>query len=153
MKLEPLFVAKENKLYKIEDNSLVNLEELKRIELPWSKVEIEEESYNEELLANLREELKSLENQNIFAILIPVVDKTLETPEQFELFINACNHTARRVKDCVSVVGFELPQEITKQGFAEDSFFQNFVDVLSKKHAQYVYFSKQNNLPSEVVQL
>ena len=81
MKLEPLFEAKENKLYKIEDNSLVNLEELKRIELPWSKVELEEESYNEELLANLREELKSLENQNIFAILIPVVDKSLETLE------------------------------------------------------------------------
>ena len=31
MKLEALFVAKENKLYKIEDNSLVNIEELKRI--------------------------------------------------------------------------------------------------------------------------
>ena len=32
MKLEPLFVAKENKLYKIEDNSLVNIEELKDLD-------------------------------------------------------------------------------------------------------------------------
>ena len=153
MKLEPLFTAKENKLYKIEDNSLFDVKNLKTYEVKWSELELEEESYNEELLANLRDELKNLEISNSFAILIPVVDKPLETPEQFELFTNAYNHAARRVKDCVSVVGFELPAELTVQGFNEDSPYKNFVEVLSKKHAQYVYFSKVENVPTEVVTL
>ena len=56
MKLEPLFIAKENKLYKIEDNSLFDVKNLKTYEVKWSELELAEESYNEELLANLREQ-------------------------------------------------------------------------------------------------
>ena len=48
MKLEPLFYVNKNKLYKLSDNSEVNLSSLKKIEISWAKVEIEEESYNEE---------------------------------------------------------------------------------------------------------
>lgn len=145
MKLDPVFTVKENKLYKIADNSAVDTATLKQIQIPWSKVEMEDEMYNEEFLAELRDQLKTLDDANQFAILVPVVDKPLETPEQTELFINAFNHTARRVKDCISVAGFELPAELKAP--------QDFIDVLSVKHAQYVYFSKTANtsLPSIVL--
>ncbi len=137
MKLEPIFTVKQNKLYKLSDDSQVDSATLKRIEIPWSTVEIEDEVYNEEFLALLRDQLKALDEAGSFAVLVPVVDKSLETPEETELFINAFNHTARRVKDCVSVAGFELPAELKAA--------QDFIDTLAIKHAQYVYFSKAEN--------
>ena len=137
MKLEPIFTAKQNKLYKIADNSQVDTANLKRIEVPWSTVELEEESYNEEFLALLRDQLKKLEGEGKFAVIAPVVDKHLESHEQEELFINAFNHTARRIKDCTSVVGMELVPQLKDK--------QAFIDTLAKKHAQYVYFSKEEN--------
>lgn len=151
MKLDPLFTAKENKLFKIEDNSQVDLSTLKQIELPWSKVELEEEAYNEELLAALRDQLKEMENCKQFAIIIPIADKPLSTPEQFELFTAAFNHTARRIKDCVSVVGMVLPEELTASGFGELSPAATFMDTLAIKHAQYIYFTNLKEAPSQVV--
>lgn len=153
MKLDPVFLVKENKLYKIEDNSPFNLDSLKKVEIKWSTVEMEEESYNEEFLAELREQLKCLEASNQFAILVPIVDKELKSEEQFELFINAFNHTARRVKDCVSVAGFELPEELTDSGFDENSPAVNFMDTIAKKHAQYVSFAKLQSAPKDRVVL
>ena len=138
MKLEPVFFVKENKLYKIDDNSPFAAEQLQKIEILWSKVELEDEIYNEEFLASLRDDLKSLEVQGKFAVLVPIIDKPLENAEQIESFTNACNHTARRVKDCISVAGFEIPAQITD--------FQDFIEVLSKKHAQYVYFSHNKEI-------
>ena len=155
MKLEPIFTVKNNKLYKISDNSPVDTAALKKIEIKWSTVEISDEAYNEEYLAQLREELKQLEAQNIFAILVPVVDKPLETPEQTELFINAFNHTARRVKDCTSVAGLELPQTIVAKGFVPDAPATAFMETLAIKHEQYVYFVKadsatQDSIPDNI---
>ncbi len=143
MKLDPLFTVKQNKLYKIADNTEINAADLKQIEIKWSTVEMTDETYNEEYLAELREELKQLEAQNLFAVLIPVADKPLQTPEQIELFINAFNHTARRVKDCVSVAGLELAPELIQQGFESDSPADQFMETLAIKHAQYVYFVKK----------
>ena len=54
MKLDPVFYVKDNKLFKIQDNSLVDISSLKMIEIPWSTVELSEENYNEEYLAELR---------------------------------------------------------------------------------------------------
>lgn len=153
MKLEPLFEVKDNKLYKIADNSLVDLSTLKMIEIPWTTVEIEDESYNEEFLALLRDQLKGMENMNKFAVLVPLVDKPLETPEQFELFTNAFNHTARRVKDCISVVGYKLPSELTAAGFGEGTPVESFIETLAKKHEQYVYFSSHENTPANVIKM
>ena len=138
MKLEPVFFVKENKLYKIDDNSPFAAEQLQKIEILWSKVELEDEIYNEEFLASLRDDLKSLEVQGKFAVLVPIIDKPMENAEQIESFTNACNHTARRVKDCISVAGFEIPAQITD--------FKDFIEVLSKKHAQYVYFSHNKEI-------
>ena len=144
MKLEPIFTVKNSKLYKITDDTLVDTSTLQRIDIPWSTVEIEEESYNEEYLAQLREQLKAMENAGKFAVLVRVADKALDTPEQEEAFINAFNHTARRVKDCVSVAGMELPPQLKDK--------QAFMDTLAIKHAQYVYFTKaENPLSDDIV--
>ena len=144
MKLEPIFTVKNKKLYKIADNSEVDTSSLKRVDIPWSTVELEDEAYNEEYLAQLREQLKAMEEAGIFAVLVPVADKPLETPEQEELFINAYNHTARRVKDCASVAGFELAPNLKDK--------QAFMDTLAIKHAQYVYFTKaENPLSDDIV--
>ena len=144
MKLEPIFTVKNSKLYKITDDTLVDTSTLQRIDIPWSTVEIEEESYNEEYLAQLREQLKAMENAGKFAVLVHVADKALDTPEQEEAFINAFNHTARRVKDCVSVAGMELPPQLKDK--------QAFMDTLAIKHAQYVYFTKaENPLSDDIV--
>lgn len=152
MKLDPIFTVKENKLYKIADNSPVDVAALKKFEILWSQVELEPESYNEEFLANLREELKALEKAGTFAIIVPKIDKSLQNAEETELFINAFNHCARRIKDCTSVAGFELPAELTKNGFAEDSDAGAFMDALAKKHAQYVYFSAATEaVPATIV--
>jgi hypothetical protein len=102
------------------------------------------ECANEEYLAQLREELKGMEAAGEFAVLVPLVDKALENPEQEELFINAYNHTARRVKDCTSVAGFELAEKLKDK--------QAFMDTLAIKHAQYVYFTKaENPLSDDIV--
>lgn len=141
MKLEPVFTVKENKLYKIADNSLVDPASLKRVEIPWSTVEMEDETYNEEFLALLRDQLKTQDAIGNYVVLVPVVDKPLQSADKEELFINAYNHTARRVKDCVCVAGFELPAELKDK--------EGFMETLAIKHAQYVYFTKQENPPSE----
>lgn len=143
MKLDPIFTVNQNKLFKIENNSEVDINTLEKIEIKWSTVELADEAYNEEYLAALRDNLKSYDDAGKFAILIPVVDKAMETPEQIELFINAFNHTARRVKDCISVVGMELPEQLIKTGTEN---IQLFIETLAKKHAQYVYFTKDENL-------
>ena len=155
MKLDPIFTIKNNILYKIDDNSQVATSTLKQIEIKWSTVEISDEAYNEEYLAQLREDLKSMEEAGTFAVLVPVVDKPLESPEQTEAFINTFNHTARRVKDCESVAGFVLPEEIASKGFAAGSPAQDFMETLAIKHAQYVYFVKadsasKNGLPGNI---
>ena len=144
MKLEPIFTVKNKKLYKLADGAEVDTSTLKRIDILWSTVEIEDEAYNEEYLAGLREQLKGLEAAGSFAVLVPVADKPLETPEQEELFINAFNHTARRVKDCISVAGMELAPQLKDK--------QAFMDTLAIKHAQYVYFTKaENPLSDDIV--
>ena len=137
MKLETLFTVKENKLFKIADNSQVDTNTLQRIEIPWSTVEMEDEIYNEEFLALLRDQLKHMETLNHLAVLVPIADKPVSSPEQQEAFINAFNHTARRVKDCTSVAGFEIIPELHNP--------QDFIDTLAVKHPQYVYFSKAEN--------
>ncbi|MCR4579913.1 MAG: hypothetical protein K5681_06160 [Treponema sp.] len=152
MKLEAIFTVKDNQLYKISDNSLVDLSSLKKIEVLWSQVELEPESYNEEFLANLRDSLKTMELTKNFAIIVPKVDKELASAEQIETFITAFNHCARRIKDCISVAGFELPEELTKSDFSAASSAQTFMDTLAIKHAQYVYFTNEkNNVPATIV--
>lgn len=145
MKLDPVFTVKENKLYKIADDSQVEVNSLKKVEIKWSVIELEPETYNEEYLANLREELKPLDDTGKYVYLSPVVDKALNTPEDIELYINAINHCARRIKDCTCIAGIELPEELLLKGIEEGTPVSDFMETLAKKHAQYVYFASTDN--------
>jgi hypothetical protein len=164
MKLEPLFFIKQNNLYKIQTQEKVELSkfqtisyqeftqnplsnEFVKIDINWSAIELEDEVYNEELLAQLRDNLKKLDENNHFAIINPIADKQISSYDDADLFINACNHMARRIKDCESVIGLELPDQIFAQEAAAD-----FMDTLSKKHANYVFFANNSN-ESKVKQL
>jgi hypothetical protein len=164
MKLEPLFFIKQNNLYKIQTQEKVELSnfqnvsyqeftqnplsnEFVKIDINWSAIELDDEVYNEELLAQLRDNLKKLDENNHFAIINPIADKQISSYDDADLFINACNHMARRIKDCESVIGLELPDQIFAQEAAAD-----FMDTLSKKHANYVFFANNSN-ESKVKQL
>ena len=155
MKLDSVFTIKNHTLYKISDNTTFDTSDLKQIKIIWSTVELSEDSYNEDFLAKLRDELKSMEMTGKYAVLVPVVDKPLDNPEQLEAFVNTYNHTARRVKDCTSVAGFILPDIITSKGFDAGSPAASFMETLAIKHAQYVYFVnsasiQQANLPDNI---
>ena len=151
MKLDPIFTIKNHQLYKISDNSTVDAATLKQIQINWSTVELAEDSYNEDFLAKLRDELKSMETAGNFALLVPLVDKPLENEEQLEAFINTFNHTARRVKDCESLAGFVLPDVITSKGFDAASPATSFMETLAIKHAQYVYFVNAGALSQDKI--
>lgn len=141
MKLEPLFTVNNNKLYKIQDNCEFSVDSLVVIKVLQNDVQIEDDIYNEEYLASLRENLKTLEEQNKFCVLIPHPSKQLKTQEDFELFINTFNHTARRIKDCISMIGYELPEHL----LISNEQTLNFIQTLEKKHSQYIYFVKKEN--------
>ena len=102
-----------------------------------------EENANEEFLAEFRDWLKKLEDKNSFAIIIPFAENASATQEQKEIFTASFKHCARRIKDCVSVAGYKLPEELIKKGFSEASPASNFMDTISIKHAQYVNFASK----------
>ena len=153
MKLEPLFTSKENSLFSIDGSSvstenctLLNAKDLSAssnvpednkcpllVGISWEQIGLDDLSYNEELLANLRDFLKVLDEQNRFAIIVPAAGKTSLTEEEKANFTASCKHCARRIKDCKSVIGFAIPEEADTSTFMEE---------LSQKHAHYIYFSK-----------
>src|SRR5574344_1950824 len=154
MKLDPLFKSENNKLYTLDGIEVAvagcpvlsaeqcavqkngvagcGVEKVCAVTLPWSLVGTEEGGYNEELLAALRDWLKVLEEKELFAFMVPVADKPVGVAEKAE-FTASMKHCARRIKDCVSVVGFAIPEEVDAD---------LFVAELSEKHAQYVFFSR-----------
>lgn len=164
MKLSPLFTVKDNRLYKLADNSVVDLAQLPCltaknltyntnpffiIAIPWSMIELEAELYNEDFLAKLRDFLKQFEEKNQFAIIKPVVDKPLNSSDDDEAFTSAFNHTARRIKDCTALIGLELPKELLAKGTDADSPAAAFMETLAVKHAHYVYFADKNNVSDQ----
>lgn len=135
MKLERLFQVKGGKLFKISGEDFpLSSKNIKSVK--WSEAETSPEEYNEEFLANLRNELKSLEEKGEFVLIEPVFDKADVSEEsKIEQFTAAMKHTARRIKDCGSVIGFAIPQEIeSKRDF--------YISELIQKHQQYCFFSK-----------
>lgn len=134
MKLERLFEVKDSRLFKVSGEE-VSLSSVKVKSVKWSEVEDLPEEYNEEFLAGLRDELKALEEKKEFAFIEPVFDKQPAGDSSIEQFTAAMKHTARRIKDCSSVIGFAIPAEIE----AEKDFY---ISELLQKHQQYCFFSK-----------
>ncbi|MBR1722471.1 MAG: 23S rRNA (adenine(2030)-N(6))-methyltransferase RlmJ [Treponema sp.] len=130
MKLERLFEVKDNKLYKVSGEEVSP--EGKAFPVKWSEVEAGAEEYNEDYLAKLREDLKSKEEKKEFVFIEPVFDKDAG----FEQFTAAMKHTARRIKDCVSVIGFAIPDAVVAQK-------DYYIEELSAKHGHYCFFCKQ----------
>ncbi len=159
MKLEKRFCVKDNRLYYIEGNKELgisgtrlsasacagggippsDLSRLLLIDLPWTQVGCDETSYNEEFLASFRDFLKALEEKGGYAAIIPLADRQPAGGEA-EDFVASFRHCARRVKDCASVAGFAVPAGVP----GVDAAF--FMEELSAKHPQYVFFSGDDSL-------
>ena len=159
MKFDPLFLAKDNGLFTLEGEGVQvqgcavkdaaqcvdpaqvgDGPKLTAINLPWSQVGLDEDSYNEDFLANFREYLKAMEEKNQFAFVVPVADVAVDSDAKKENFALSMKHAARRIKDCVSVVGFAVPAE------ADASFF---MEEMLSKHRHYIFFSKDDSLLGE----
>ena len=169
MKFDPLVKVAENKLVKLSDGSGLSTENLNIVQVdgvesaqvpaagiltavvcPWSKIEIGEGSYNEEILAKLRDFLKNLEDAGVFAFIVPQAQKTFSDADEADSFIKAMVHTARRVKDCTSVLGFAVAAELMEKDAGkkldENSWTQWFINEMNVKHAHYVYFAGKSNI-------
>lgn len=169
MKFDPLVKVVENKLVKLSDGSGLSTENLNIVQVdgvdsaqvpaagiltavvcPWSKIEIGEGSYNEEILAKLRDFLKKLEDAGSFAFIVPQAQKTFADADEADSFIKAMVHTARRVKDCTSVLGFAVAAELMEKDAGkkldENSWTQWFINEMNVKHAHYVYFAGKSNI-------
>ena len=127
-----------NSEYKVEDYCVIG------VKVHVKSVEISDGNYNEEILAKLRDCLKNIENGKSFVFIIPVVEKAFETSEDADSVISAMKHTARRIKDCEAVVGFEIPAEFLEKDKSnkldENSWTMWFVSEMSAKHQHYLYF-------------
>ncbi|MBQ7159109.1 MAG: hypothetical protein IJS09_06785 [Treponema sp.] len=145
MKLEKIFEVKDGSLYKIGGEKLSTDGMAKTVR--WSQVEPETDAYDEAFLAALRDELKALEEQGKFVYIDAVFDKDGDAAQ----FTAAMKHCARRIKDCVSVAGFSVPEQIAGGGFAEGGSAAEYIAELSQKHGQYVFFCK--NAPANLVNL
>ena len=131
MKLERRGEVKDSKRYRIGEDTEYKREARA---VKWSDVEGTPEEYNEEFLAKLRDELKALEEKGFFVLIEPLFDKSADAQQ----FTAAMKHTARRIKDCVSVSGFAIPEEIS--GESERAFY---IEEMSAKHKHYCFFSKK----------
>lgn len=102
--------------------------------VPYRAVEISENAYDEMYLAALRVFLKGIEESGIYAVVVPISDGECGAGQ----LTQAMCHTARRIKDCVSVIGFAIPDTLTESEAAA------FIDAMSAKHTHYVYFSNRH---------
>lgn len=138
MKLEKIFEVKNNRLYKIGGGEVSTAGMAKRV--AWSQVEPTPGEYDEAFLAALRDELKALDERGSFVYIDAVYDRDGEATQ----FVAAMKHCARRIKDCVSVAGFSVPERLADGGFADGSAASDYMRELSQKHGQYVYFCKKS---------
>ncbi|MFC2329838.1 MAG: hypothetical protein ACFNKL_02025 [Treponema sp.] len=165
MKFEPLFESENNLLVRISDGERIltlnppmyDIEALAGrkdfyvagLNIPRSKIEPEAGVYDEEFLAGLRTVLKEIEESGRFVFVIP--EFSAENPlneDETDSFIKAFSHTARRIKDARSVIGFALPAALISAdgitSFDTGSRTALFMEELSAKHGHYLYFADES---------
>ena len=123
MKLEAKFRSEKNVLYFLDGT---------KAELNDSSI-----SANEEFLADLRDQFKSMEENDTYGFVVPVCDAECGSAEEKENFVASMKHCARRIKDCENIIGFAIPAE------ADVDFF---MEELSAKHKHYIYFTKDEKI-------
>ena len=153
MKIEAQFISRQNVLFSLDEKecSLKDCSIIKAspgnlpsalektfsiLQIDWSDIGKDEGSYNEAFLADLREFLKSQEEQKRYAIIEPITKDAIKqgSNESISLIASA-KHCARRIKDCTSVIGFVVPAQCAAQ---------DFIDELKQKHGHYIFFSNSN---------
>ena len=151
MKLEAQFKSADNRLYFLDGreavldsqkkcspgNAVYEKDSVVFVDMPWEKVGMDEESYNEEFLAQMRDFLKKMEDDSAFAVIVPCAEKIPGTSAEKEDFVASMKHSARRIKDAKSVVGYAIPAYIDAQAFIEE---------FRPKHAHYIYFSGEDSV-------
>lgn len=130
-----------------------NKNQISAVKVQWEKIDFGGENYNEEILAALRSYLKKLEENGRFAFIIPSTEKEISDSDLADSYIKAMVHSARRIKDCTSVVGFAVPDEFLKKDsdskvsiLDENSYSQWFVNEMNVKHGHYIYFVNSDKI-------
>ncbi len=138
MKLEAKFKSEKNVLYFLDGTKAeLNGSSIRAREVRWTQVGLDEDSYNEEFLADLRDQFKSMEENDTYGFVVPVCDAECGSAEEKENFVASMKHCARRIKDCENIIGFAIPAE------ADVDFF---MEELSAKHKHYIYFTKDEKI-------
>ena len=138
MKIEAKFYSEKNELYFLDGSKAeLNSDKIKAYVVKWTEVGLDEDSYNEEFLANLRDKFKVMEDNGTYGFVVPECDSACDSEEQKEAFVASMKHCARRIKDCENIIGFAVPSE------ADPSFF---MEELGAKHKHYIYFAKNSEL-------
>lgn len=136
-KTQNISISDENSLKNDLFNS-VESDILGILSIETNSVCVDGESFNESFLAQLREVLKSLENENKTVVFTLIGDFSKNT--ESEVFY----HVARRIKDCAAVAGIVF-EESTEKAKAKE-----IITALRKKHPEYVYFTQTENLYAEL---
>ena len=92
--------------------------------------------------------MKKFEENGQFAFIVPGTKKEISDADTADSYIRAMVHTARRIKDCVSVIGFAIPDELIAKDsvFDENSYSQWFINEMNVKHGHYLYFASKAKL-------
>lgn len=177
MKFDPIVEYKNNELFNL-DNKKINLENIKEVLLKELKntftpsfikenefnlikiivdqkdILLEDGSYNEELLAEFRDVLKSVEDKNIYIVVSSFCDECDSVDsERAEVLISTLKHTARRIKDCICVIGFEVPSAFVAKDeeINQNSYSYWFISELYPKHKHYLFFINKINATDELM--
>lgn len=113
-----------------------------RLAVAFSDVSFGAEKYNEAFLASLRENLKAAEASLAKFVISPFSKNALSSIDDALEMTAAFKHCARRIKDCESVAGFEIPGAFFALGCAEE-LAENFVQELAEKHPNYLFFREK----------